>query len=191
LTGTARLRLAEVPEHLDRARAVTTNSDPLLYLDIDGVLLRRRLRGIFDVFEIAPDCLDFLEWATPRFQCRWLSSGCRVGWPDGTRSAFRHAGARLDDDSRWHVLRLIEKAAWRVNKTEAIDPASDFWWVDDDPTEIDRSWLLTHHRGDRLVHVSSDLHPAALAVARAKLEHAISVRESRCPETIRSSAGSL
>ena len=30
---------------------------------------------------------------------------------------------------------VCQKAAWRVNKTEAIDPASDFWWVDDDPTE--------------------------------------------------------
>ena len=169
---------------------MTTNTDPLLYLDIDGVLLRRRHAGMFDAFEIAPDCLDFLEWATHRFQCRWLSSRCRVGWPDGTLRAFRHAGARLDDDSRWHVLRLIEKTAWRVNKTEAIDPASDFWWVDDDPTEIDRCWLLTHHRGDRLIQVSSDLHPAALAVARARLEHAISDRESRCPETIRNSAGS-
>src|ERR1700749_694804 len=63
LIGTVRLRLVELPEHLDRGRAVTTNSDPLLYLDIDGVLLRRRHRGIFDAFEIAPDCLDFLEWA--------------------------------------------------------------------------------------------------------------------------------
>ena len=27
---------------------MTTNSDPLLYLDIDGVLLRRRNPGIFD-----------------------------------------------------------------------------------------------------------------------------------------------
>jgi hypothetical protein len=52
---------------------------PLLYLDIDGVLLRRRHRGIFDAFEIAPDCVDFLAWATPRFQCRWLSSRCRRG----------------------------------------------------------------------------------------------------------------
>jgi hypothetical protein len=67
------------------------------------------------------------------------------------------------------VLNLIESALWTVNKTEAIYPASDFWWIDDDPTEIDRSWLLTHHRGDRLIQVSSDLDPAALAVARSKL----------------------
>ena len=38
---------------------MTTNSEPLLYLDIDGVLLRRRNPGIFDGFEIAPGCLEF------------------------------------------------------------------------------------------------------------------------------------
>ena len=104
---------------------MTANTDPLLYLDIDGVFLRRRHTGMFDAFEIAPDCLDFLEWATSLFQCRWLSSRCRSGWPDGTRRAFRHAGAPLDD-RRWQVLNLIEPAVWSVNKTDAIDPTSDF-----------------------------------------------------------------
>jgi hypothetical protein len=153
---------------------VTTNTDPLLYLDIDGVFLRRRHAGMFDPFEIAPGCLDFLEWATSEFQCRWLSSRCRSGWPDGTRRAFRHAGAPLDDP-RWQV-RLIEPALWSVNKTEAIDPASDFWWLDDDPTDDARYWLRAHRREDRLIHLSADQDPAALAVARSILERAISMR---------------
>jgi hypothetical protein len=152
---------------------VTANTDPLLYLDIDGVLLRRRHSGVFDAFEIAPGCLDFLEWATVISRCRWLSSRCRVGWLGGARRAFRHAGARLDDP-RWQVLDQIEQAVWNLRKTEAIDPASDFWWVDDDPTEMDRRWLRTHHREDRLIQVSSDRDPAALAVARSILERAIS-----------------
>ena len=147
-------------------------TDRLLYLDIDGVLLRRRHTGMFDAFEIAPGCLDFLEWATTRFQCRWLSSRCRAGWPDDKRRAFRHAGAWLDEP-RWRVLNLIEPAAWTANKTEAIDPASDFWWLDDDPTEHARNWLRTRHRENRLIQVSSDRDPAALAVARSILARAI------------------
>ena len=158
---------------------MTTNTDPLLYLDIDGVLLRRRHRGMFDAFEIAPGCLDFLEWATSRFQCRWASSRCRRSWPDGTRRAFHHAGARLDDP-RWQMLHLIEPALWTANKTEAIDPASDFWWLDDDPTEHARNWLRVHRREDRLIQLSVDHDPAALTVARSILARAISI-QPQCP----------
>jgi hypothetical protein len=135
---------------------------PILFTDIDGVLLRRRHAGMFDGFELAPGCLEFLEWATTRFQLRWLSMRCRSGFLDGSRRAFHHAGARLDDP-RWQVLDCIEPAAWSVNKTDALDPASDFWWwIDDSPTEHDPNWLCPHGREDRLIAVSNDRDPDAL-----------------------------
>jgi hypothetical protein len=134
---------------------------PILYLDVDGVLLRRRNQGIFDAFELAPGCLDFLECATARFRCRWLSSRSRRGWPDGIRRAFRAAGAALDDP-RWAILDLIESTVWTINKTEAVDPRSDFWWLDDDPTAHDRDWLRAHDREDRLIEISTDTDPGAL-----------------------------
>lgn len=137
----------------------------LLFIDLDGVLLRRRHSGNFDGFEVAPGCLDFLEWATARFRCRWLSTRCRSNWADGARRAFRLAGASLDEP-RWAVLDLIERAAWSANKTDAIDPALDFWWIDADPTERDRDWLWVHNREDRLIEISSDRDPDALLVAR-------------------------
>ena len=141
----------------------------LLYLDIDGVLLRRRHSGMFDGFELAPGCLDFLEWATSRFRCHWFSMRCRPGFLDGSRRAFRAAGAPLDDP-RWAVLNRIEPAAWSIHKTEAIDPASEFWWVDDNVTEDDLDWLRAHHREDRLTQVSSDRDPDALLDARSLLQ---------------------
>jgi hypothetical protein len=101
---------------------------PLLYLDIDGVLLRRRHPGMFDGFELTPGCIDFLEWATSRFRCRWLSMRCRTGFLDGSRRAFVQAGARTNDP-RWAVLNPIKPAAWTVEKTEAIDVRSNFWWT--------------------------------------------------------------
>jgi len=58
------------------------------------------------------------------------------------------------------VLNLIEPAAWRVEKTEAIDPASDFWWVEDAPSEHDRDWLRVHDRQERLIEISADRDPA-------------------------------
>jgi hypothetical protein len=141
---------------------------PLLYLDIDGVLLRRRHSGMFDGFELSPHCLDFLTWVTSRFRCQWLSMRCRPGFLDGARRAFRAAGAPLDDP-RWAVLNLIEAAAWSVNKTEAVDVWSNFWWVDDNPSEHDRDWLRAHNRQDRLIEVSSDRDPDALLHARSLL----------------------
>jgi len=85
-------------------------------LDIDGVLLQRRRSGMFDTFEVAPGCLEFLEWATARHQCRWLSTRCRQGFPDGSRRAFRLAGVALHEP-RWAVLDLIEPAQWSTQKT--------------------------------------------------------------------------
>jgi hypothetical protein len=139
-----------------------------LFLDLDGVCLRRRRAGMFDGFELATGCLDFLEWATARFRCRWLSTRCRSGWADGARRAFRLAGAPLDEP-RWAVLDLIEPAPWSINKTDAIDPALDFWWIDDDPAERDRGWLRSHNREDRLIEISSDRDPDALMIARKRL----------------------
>jgi hypothetical protein len=98
---------------------------------------------MFDGFELAPGCLEFLERVTERFRCRWLSSRCRQGFLDGSRRAFRQAGVSIADP-RWAVLHLIERAAWSVNKLEAIDPDSAFWWIDDDPSEHDWRWLVRY-----------------------------------------------
>lgn len=141
---------------------------PFLFLDIDGVLLRRRHSGMFDGFEIAPHCLEFLEWATGRFRCRWLSARCRRGFLDGSHRAFRQAGGSLSDP-RWQVLHLIEPARWSAEKTEAIHPASDFWWLDDDPSAHDRDWLRANGRQDRLIEISVDRAPDALLHAKSVL----------------------
>jgi hypothetical protein len=74
------------------------------------------------------------------------------------------------------VLDLIEPALWTLSKTEAIDPTSDFWWIDDDPTESDRNWLRAHNCEHRLLQVSADDDPDALRVARSRILPARSLR---------------
>jgi hypothetical protein len=59
------------PRHSGRSRCSTARTrfcprgaqgmKPILFLDVDGVLLRRRHPGMFDSFELAPGCLGFLE----------------------------------------------------------------------------------------------------------------------------------
>jgi hypothetical protein len=76
-------------------------------------------------------------------------------------------------------------AAWSVNKIEAIDPVSDFWWLDEDASEQDRQWLRAHHRQDRLIVVSADRDPDALSdstmilIDRRYVLAALATRRSR------------
>ena len=70
---------------------------------------------------------------------------------------------------KWRVLHLVEPALWTATKTEAIDPNSNFWWVDDNPAETERDWLRANGREDRLIEVSVDCDPGALVMARPRL----------------------
>src|SRR5438270_12842030 len=90
-----------------------------------------------------------------------LTSRARKGWPDGIRRAFRAAGAALDHP-RWVVLDLIKSAAWTINKSEALNPQTEFWWIDDDPTVSDRGWLREHGCEDRMIEISTDTDPGAM-----------------------------
>ena len=48
-----------------------------LYLDLDGVILRRTGSSEFNgrvVFDVAPGAFEFLKWATENFHCYWLTS---------------------------------------------------------------------------------------------------------------------
>jgi hypothetical protein len=57
---------------------------------------------------------------------------------------------------------LIEPAAWSVNKSEALNPESEFWWIDDAPSEQDRAWLRVHGCESRLIEISTDTYSDAL-----------------------------
>ena len=62
-----------------------------LYLDLDGVILRRTGRGGRLAFEVAPGAMEFLSWATENFTCYWLTSRSHDGSIDGIERAFRFA----------------------------------------------------------------------------------------------------
>ena len=56
-----------------------------LYLDLDGVILRRTGSSEFNgrvVFDVAPGAFEFLKWATENFHCFWLTSRSHDGTYD-------------------------------------------------------------------------------------------------------------
>jgi hypothetical protein len=143
-----------------------------LYLDVDGTLLRRsghaRLRG-----ELAPagDLGSFLEWATSRFDCIWLTSRDRDGGTDSIRAAFRQAIGPGDEADRIdRLLCRVAPSVWSRCKAEGIDFATPFLWLDDAPEEESLDLLARHGAADAWVPVTIDQNPEDLKRAMDTLE---------------------
>ena len=147
---------------------------PILFLDVDGVLLRRRLGNMRgrDAYEIARHSLPFLEWAITNFNVHWLSSRCQGGNAQEVCHAFRYAHGARELPPDWHVLDTIPAARWERRKVDAIDLSSDFFWVDDNHGEEALAILAAHGRADRAIETNVDRDPDALLRAMKRLAEA-------------------
>ena len=148
---------------------------PTLFLDIDGVLLRRRPGNfrVRDAFEVAPYALLFLTWAVQNFDVRWLSSRCQSGDAQQVCHAFRYALPARELPADWRLIETIAAACWGERKIDAIDPSSDFFWLDDAHGDEALAILTAHGKADRAIEVSVDRDPEALLRARQILAEAI------------------
>jgi hypothetical protein len=90
------------------------------------------------------------------------AAGCPVALDTGGRMGFAAPSGAALDNPRWAVLERIEAAPWSVNKTEAKDPTSDFWWIDDDASAQDQHWLRVHGCEHRRIEISTNTDPGAL-----------------------------
>jgi hypothetical protein len=137
---------------------------PILFLDIDGVVLRRRSGQMRsrDAFEIAPHSLHFLGWVIKNFDVRWLSSRCQGGDAQEVCHAFRYALGARDLPLDWRFLETIQAARWARRKVDAIDLSADFYWVDDNHCEDALAFLASHGRADRAIETNVDRDPDAL-----------------------------
>jgi hypothetical protein len=159
------------------ARCRSGQPRPVVYLDLDGPLLRRRMHitGLHDAYEVHDDALPFLEWCTARFRCRWLTTRCRDGDAEGVRRAFRHALGVTTLSPKWNdVLVCIEPTRWSLLKTEAIDFDADklWFWIDDDATAEEMAVLAERGFADHLIRVDPDENRPLLRV-RSSLERAL------------------
>lgn len=112
-----------------------------IYIDIDGVLLKKNL--------IIPDYAEeFISFLTINFDCYWLTTHCR----GGNNAAIDYLSKYYDEETMEH-LAIIKKTDWTSLKTEAIDLRSAFIWLDDYPFESEKRVLKAHHQNNALIIV--------------------------------------
>ena len=145
-----------------------------LYLDLDGVILRRTGRTGFrgqTEFDVAPHAMEFLSWAIENFNCHWLTSRSHDGTYDEIERAFRFAlpATNIPDDVR-RLIRAIRPAQWGREKVVGIDMSRDFYWVDDNPDNASVDALEQAGLQSRSITASTDQRPDDLERVRKLLE---------------------
>ncbi len=135
-----------------------------LYLDVDGIFLRRTgrqtSRGMTE-FQIANSAVSFLRWCTDNFDCYWLTARSREGDIAEVERAFRQAvrNQNSSEQERADLKDLVSGipvARWGAMKATAFTSEQDFFWIDDNPDEASLTWLEQHGLSDRLVVASTD-----------------------------------
>jgi hypothetical protein len=146
-----------------------------LYIDLDGVILRRSGRIEFGGktgFDVAPGAMEFLAWTVDCFNCFWLTSRSHDGGYKEIERALRFAiptntiPAEIKD-----VIWAIKPARWGRAKIEGIDLSREFFWLDDNPDQTSVDALAEAGLASRLVSVSTDERPEDLARVRLRLEN--------------------
>ena len=131
-----------------------------LFLDLDGVILRRTDRAMFNgrvEFDVAPSAIEFLSWAINNFHCYWLTSRSHDGTFDEIERAFRFAipTTNMATETK-KLIRAIRPAKWGVEKVSGIDLSRDFFWIDDNPDSASVAALEAAGKSSRLISVSRD-----------------------------------
>jgi hypothetical protein len=144
-----------------------------LYVDVDGVLLRRRVRadGRKRGFELARYGFQFMSWAVLAFECRWLTRLDRRGGDYRIRRAFRLAlGVPQFDNDLEVFFHCVKPTYWEGCMAEAIGLDGGFYWIARDPDA--RSLAVLRRRGlmKRLILCSGKDDPQEFARIRLQLE---------------------
>ena len=112
-----------------------------IYLDIDGVILKKDLT--------MPEYgKEFISFLTTNHDCYWLTTHCR----GGTNNAIDHL-SKYYPPSTVEQLKKIKQTNWTDLKTEAIDLNSDFIWLEDYPFEAEKVVLNKANKIDSLITI--------------------------------------
>ena len=114
-----------------------------IYLDIDGVLLKKHGGP-------ADNVLEFLKYMTDNHDCYWLTTHCR----NGANQSVEYLEDKLPKEAL-EYLNKIKPAYWDTLKTEGIDFTKDFKWYDDYIMEAEEKVLKEHNCLDSFVRVEN------------------------------------
>jgi len=126
---------------------------PILYVDIDGVLLANESH-------LAEGAAEFIKYIADNFEVYWLTTHCMRGEPEWPVEYVNRASE--EDLSPW--LSKFMPTSWSLKKTDAIDMSKPFLWFDDDCFSGERidlkengvydSWIEVelHKYNDQIVH---------------------------------------
>ena len=148
-----------------------------LYLDLDGVILRRTGSSEFNgrvVFDVAPGAFEFLKWATENFHCYWLTSRSHDGTYDEIERAFRFAipTNKMAAETK-ALIRAIRPTPWGAEKVSGIDLSRVFYWIDDNPDSGSVAVLEAAGLSSRLIIASTDERPDDLVRVRQEFINAL------------------
>lgn len=121
---------------------------PILYLDIDGVLLANETN-------LSLGALEFIKYAADNFEVYWLTTHCMDGT---TAHAIEYLQRATSEDIRpW--LEKFKPVTWSLKKTEAIDFSKPFLWFDDDCYSGERIDLQNHNTFHSWIEVDLKKYP--------------------------------
>ncbi len=154
-----------------------------LFLDLDGVILRRTGNTEFNgrvEFDVAPGAMEFLSWAIENFHCYWLTSRSHDGSIEEIERAFRFAipTNNMAADTK-NMIRAIRPAQWGSEKVSGIDVTRDFYWIDDNPDSASVAALEAAGKSSRLIVASTDQRPDDLGRVSRLLAEATSNQSER------------
>ncbi len=150
---------------------------PVLYLDVDGVLLSADNLGL----KPARGVINFLEWAKKHFEVRWLTSWTLSGKFENKKAlAFwlKCPVSFLDG--------MENPKSWYDTKTEGIDfeDARPWVWIEDGILREESELLSSLGMLDRYIHNNCFEDEDALIKTKEILKKRFSIVEEESPPPV-------
>lgn len=115
------------------------------YIDIDGVILKRRKEEPVD------NVHKLISFLVSHFDCYWLTTHCK----GDSQTAIDYLSEYLSE-ADLQLLQSVKATNWGTFKTDAIDFTSDFYWVDDWAMTAEKEILSINGKTDSLILVNDE-----------------------------------